>query len=117
MRVIYDYDFNNRKDADILIRVYENQEHECKPVDAYLAEVRFKSGYGLNPYFFNARTSRWIATDLVKTLLNYEPSAFTLGISNEFTGEIEGIPTREMFNLYFKAEAKRYGLPLLDFNI
>ena len=84
MELIFKYDYNTRNDADILVRVYENQSENYSENEQCVGEVLFKKHLGINHVRFTSWLPRGCANAIVQTLKKYEHLNVKVGISNEF---------------------------------
>lgn len=84
MELIFNYDYNTRTDADILVRVYENQNEIFSEKEQCVGEVLFKNHLGINHERFTSWLPRGCSNAIVQILKKNEHLNVKVGISNEF---------------------------------
>lgn len=104
MELIFNYDYNTRNDADILVRVYENQNEKFSEGEQCVGEVLFKKHLGINHERFTSWLPRGCSNGIVQTLKKNEHLSVKVGISNEFRYEL-GVLTSVSEN--FDSDLKR----------
>lgn len=115
MRIIMNYDYNTRNDANVLVRAYENQAPHVDEKKQCVGEILFKQELRRESVGFTAWLPRGIAAAVVSELVKLEgaPASHTLvvGIANEFPFTV-GVLTscHENFAGAMRTEAQRAGL-------
>lgn len=84
MELIFNYDYNTRNDANILVRVYENQNEKFSENEQYVGEVLFKKHLGINHERFTSLLPRGCSNAIVQILKKHEHLNVKIGITNEF---------------------------------
>jgi len=84
MELIFNYNYNTRNDADILVRVYENQNEKFSENEQCVGEVLFKKHLGIEHERFTSWLPRGCSNAIVQVLKKNEHLKVKVGISNEF---------------------------------
>jgi hypothetical protein len=88
MKLIFNYNYNTRNDADILVRVYENQNEKFPENEQCVGEVLFKKHLGIDHERFTSWLPRGCANAIVQILKKNEQLDVSVGISNEFDSNL-----------------------------
>lgn len=84
MELIFNYDYSNRNDADILVRVYENQNDSFSEKEQCLGEVLFKQHLQIEHERFTSWLPKGCSNAIAQILKKWEQLDVKVGISNEF---------------------------------
>jgi hypothetical protein len=111
LQIIKDYDYYNRREADVLVRVYKNQDPDHDEDDQCAAEVLYKAHLELDHERFTAWLPKGCANAIVSALKKFEDDDIVIGMANEFSNNV-GVLTsvRENFESSFNHEIEEQGL-------
>jgi hypothetical protein len=111
MRIIFNYDYNYRKEANILVRVYANQNDKYDEHEQCVGEVLFKNHLGIDHIRFKSWLPKGCSNAIAQILKKYEHLDLVIGISNEFEHTL-GILTsvRDNFDGDLKRDLREQGI-------
>ena len=104
MELIFNYDYNVRKDVDILVRVYENLDKHATEQEQCVGEVLFKKHLGIEHERFTSWLPRGCSNEIVQILKRHQDLDVKVGITNEFSSTL-GVLTSVAEN--FDGDLKR----------